>query len=148
MSAALLNPPTPSFAHLGEPAWWTCPHCTQHVLLYPALGNNHRCANYNPHAAPRTFHFYYVLADDHRVASLRLVGAIADDPLLGVESFGPDGRLQRWNRYTENGELVFCPPDAEWSREHVLRYDDRIQKHEPIPRAELERRALRGRHSA
>lgn len=148
MSAELLNPPTPSFVHLGPPSWWTCPHCSQHVLLYPALGNNHRCPSYNPHTSVRTFYYYYVMAEDNRIRSLHLVGVIADDPLLAVESFDGDGNRVKWQSRSENGALVFHPPDPERAREHVLRYDDRIQRHEPVPRSELERRALRGRHSA
>ena len=146
-------PPTPSFAHLGPPEWWTCPHCRQSVLLYPALANNHRCEQVNAGFSGRTgeavrvFWFYYVMDEDHRVRSVHLVGADDADPLLRVEGFDSEGMVQRWHRRAENGELVFYPFDPENSREHLLGYSPRIQRHEPIPRAELERRALRGRHS-
>lgn len=141
-------PPTPTFDHLGPPEWWTCPHCRQSVLLYPALPNNHRCLAVNAgFAGPRVFWFYYVMDEDHRVRSLHLVGADDADPLLRVEGFDSGGMVQRWHKRAENGELVFYPFDPELSREHLLGYSPHIQRHEPIPRAELERRAIRGRHS-
>lgn len=147
MSAELLNPPTPSFVHLGEPKWWTCPHCSAHVLLYPALDNNHRCPNYNPHASVRVFHYYYELTEGNRIGCLCLVGAVEDDPLLRVTTF-EGGRLAEWERRRVGDELRFYPPDPGRPTVPDMWYDDRIQKHEPIPRRELERRALRGRHSA
>ncbi len=148
MSAESLNPPTPTFDHLGEPELWTCPRCGQANLVYPALPFRHVCSVASIGHKPRTFYFYYVMSEDHRVHSLHLVGAIEDDPLLRVESFDARGTLVRWERRSESGELVFYPPDAEWSREHVMGYSPHLQAHEAIPRKELERRALRGRHSA
>lgn len=150
MSAELLNPPTPSFVHLGPPSWWTCPHCRQHVLLYPALGNNHRCLDgrtYNPNASVRAFHYYYELDPRDRIRALVLVGAIEDDPLLRVTTL-EGGRLVEWERKSVAGELRFFPPDPDTATEAGMWYDDRIQRHEPLPRAELERRALRARHTA
>ena len=150
MSAALENPPAPTFHHLGEPAWWTCPHCRQHVLLYPALGNNHRCPDghtYNAHASVRVFHYYYELSEDNRIRCLVLVGAIEDDPLLKVTTL-ERGRMVEWERKSTADGLKFYPPDPETACEAGMWYDDRLQRHEPIPRRELERRALRGRHTA
>jgi hypothetical protein len=149
--AATLNPPAPTFLHLGPPEWWTCPHCSQHVLLYPALGNNHRCLDghtYNGNVSIQTFHYYYELADDCSVRSLNLVGVMDEDPLLRVTTVNADGTLAEWPRRVVGDELRFYPPDPARAHECQMWYDDRVQRHEPIPRRELERRALRGRHSA
>lgn len=147
MSAELLNPPTPSFDHLGKPHWWTCPKCAVAILVYPALPVGHVCAAYNPNHAPRTFYYYYVLTDDHRVHSLHLVDADEADPHLRVES-QVNGQIVKWKSKSIDGELVFFPPTEEASRDHYLRYDDRIQRHEELPRHLHHRAALRGRHSA
>lgn len=150
MSAELLNPPTPTFDHLGPPDNWTCPKCGERWLVFPGLPMECRCkgAKYNPHLrGPRTFYFYYVLTEDHRVHSLHLIDADAADPLLRVESPLPEG-VAKWDRREENGELVFYPPSEAASRDHYLRYDERIQRHEELPRHLHHRAALRGRHSA
>ncbi len=147
MPADELNPPTPTFDHLGEPELWGCPRCGEHVLMFPALPPRHTCRQSN-RLTVRTFFFYYVMTEDHRVHSLHLVGADDADPLLRVEGFDQDGMVQRWGKRTESGELVFYPFDTNHSREHLLGYSPHIQRHEAIPRRELERRAVRGRHSA
>jgi hypothetical protein len=147
MTASELNPPTPTFDHLGPSRWWRCPHCCLHVLLFPALGNNHVCANQNPNVSVKTFFYYYELSEDHRVRSLNLVGVIEDDPLLRVTSF-TDGVLVEWSRKSVAGELRFYPPDPEQAASMHMWFDDRIQRHELVPREELEYRAMRGRHSA
>lgn len=148
MSAAELNPPTPTFDHLGEPELWECKKCGEHILVYPALPVPHTCRQPGPRNGPRTFFFYYVMTEDHRIHSLHLVGADDADPLLRVEGFDHEGQVQRWHKRVENGEIVFYPFDTDYSREHLLGYSPHIQTHEAIPRRDLEKRALRGRHSA
>src|SRR5262245_13238728 len=98
--------------------------------------------------ARRVFCYYWVLRDDHIVESLRLVGALAEDPLLRVFQLDASGNEMPWARRIEGDELVFYPPDPECSRMPMMRYDDRIQRHEPMERGEMERRAMRGRVSA
>jgi hypothetical protein len=98
--------------------------------------------------ARRVFRYYYVLRDDHRVESLRLVGADPSDTLLQVFQVAADGARIPWERRAEGDELAFYPPDPEDSRSPMMNYDDRLQRHDPMERAEMERRALRGRHSA
>jgi hypothetical protein len=98
--------------------------------------------------ARRVFRYYFVLRDDHIVESLRLVGAVAEDPLLRVDTVLSDGRSVPWERRVEGDELAFYPPDREDSRMPAMRYDDRVQRHEPMGRPEMEKRALRFRHSA
>ncbi len=142
-------PPTPTFERLGTPEHWTCPKCGDRWLVFPGLPMECKCkgAKYNPHVGPRTFYYYYVLSDDHRVHSLRLIDADDADPFLRVES-QIDGQIVQWERRTENGELCFYPPSEAASRDHYLRYDERIQKHEELPRHLHHRAALCGRHSA
>lgn len=148
MSAELLNPPAPTFDHLGAPELWRCPKCGENILVYPALPVHHLCRQPGPKGGPRTFFFYYTMSEDNRIRSLHLVGADESDPHLRVEGFAADGSVHRWTMRRENGELVFYPFDSEQAREHCLGYSLSIQMHEPIPRRELERRAVRGRHSA
>jgi hypothetical protein len=129
MSAELLNPPTPTFDHLGAPHWWACPKCGVSILVYPALPVDHICASYNANnGAP-------------------LIDADDADPFLRVES-PVAGKLVQWRRALKNGEIVFYPPTEEASRNHYLRYDDRLQRHEELPRHLHRRAALAGRHSA
>jgi hypothetical protein len=136
------------FGHLGEPELWTCPKCGEAILVYETCPLNHFCGLVGVPRKIRTFYFYYTMLEDHRIKSLHLVGADESDPLLRVEGFDHEGRLQRWKKRSENGETVFYPFSTDHAREHVLGYSQHIQKHEAIPRRELERRATRGRHSA
>ena len=138
---------TPTFDHLGEPDLWRCPKCGEHVLMYQTLPPTHRC-RVTPRCPPRTFYSYYTLAEDCSVLSMHLVGADDSDPLLRVEGFDSEGMVRRWHRRSENGELVFYPFDPRYARENMLGYSPQIQRHEVIPRRELERRAARGQHSA
>jgi hypothetical protein len=96
------------------------------------------------------FYYYYLLTPTVRIHSLHLVGAIADDPLLGASSRTPEGQEVAWGRREENGELVFYPPPGmdEPDGGHTMSYSPHLQTHEAIPRGEMERRAMRGAHSA
>lgn len=133
---------------LSEPERWTCPKCGTTVLVHAEFPERHVCLPGAKRAGPRTFWYYYVLGPDSSVRELHLVNAVAEDPLLRVEGFDGEGQLQRWHRHERGGELVFTPFDPARAVEHVLGYSPQLQRHEPIPRAELERRAGRGRHSA
>lgn len=133
---------------LSAPERWSCPKCGTAVLVYAEFPERHVCLPGVRTPAPRTFWYYYVLGPDHEVRELHLVNALADDPLLRVEGFDAEGRCHRWYRHERGGELVFTPFDPARAVEHVLGYSPQLQRHEPLPRAELERRALRGRHTA
>jgi hypothetical protein len=130
-----------------SPELWRCPRCGEPFAVYghlPFDSTKHACGR-TAAAGPRVFHYYYALTPTARVHSLRLVGADAADPLLSVESRGPDGRDHPWGRREEGGELAFYPPPGFDAPDgHTMRYSPQLQRHEPLPRAEAERLALRG----
>lgn len=106
---------------------------------------------------PAIAHYFYVtrLDSDHLVQTFCVAGHA--DPDQYVATLAPDGTEQRWDRREENDLLVFYPPDGyeahgpigpgAGSQGLLWCYDQRLQRHEPLPRAELERRALNMRVS-
>jgi len=71
------------------------------------------------------------------------------DPRQFVETLAPDGTPQRWENREEGDLLVFHAPDGYSGQQGLIwSYDNRLQEAVPMPRAELEKEAMRMRVSA
>lgn len=96
---------------------------------------------------PQQAYYFYLLQDDDFVKEFCV--ANSGDPHQTVATLAPDGTWQYWKSRAEGDLLVFHPPDGYTGDEGLLwAYDKRLQRGEPMPRAELERRALAMRVSA
>lgn len=108
------------------------------------LYRQRRAARMAP-GVPQAYYFYR-LTNDHFIREFCV--ANAQDPEQYVDSVAPDGSKQRWAKRWEGDLLVFTPPDGYDGGAVGWMYDRRLQVGLPMPRAELERQALRCRVSA
>ncbi len=94
---------------------------------------------------PTCFYFYR-LRNDNFIKEFCVAGA--QDPEQYVDTPAPDGTKQRWIKRMEGDLLVFTPPDGYEGGAIGWMYNRKLQIGEAMPRAGLERLALRCRVSA
>lgn len=95
---------------------------------------------------PRVAYYFYRLKDDDIVSEFCVANAA--DPHQYVSTLALDGTEQLWQRRDEGDLVIFRPPDGYLGSQGLLwAYDRRLQVGEAMPRAELERYALRHRVS-
>jgi hypothetical protein len=91
-------------------------------------------------ATPAVARYYYLIKEDDFVTEFCVAGAVGPN---SVESLAPDGSCQQWPSFWRDGVLVFLSPDSYAGGQGLFwSYDKRLQFGKPMPRPELERRAL------
>lgn len=95
---------------------------------------------------PNVVYYAYHLKRDDYVEEFHV--ANASDPYQWVETLAPDGSRQKWPSRWRDGVLVFHPPDGYSGGQGLLwHYDPAMQECIRISRANMEKIALRNRHS-
>ena len=96
-------------------------------------------------AQPRIARYFYRLRDCNLITEVCVAGSC--DPSQFIATYTADGTLQKWDQRTEGELLVFHAPDGYDGGGFIWSYNERLQKVEAMPRAELESLALRCRKS-
>jgi hypothetical protein len=91
-------------------------------------------------ATPAVARYFYLIKEDDFVTDFCVAGAVGPN---SVETLAPDGSFQRWPSFWRDGLLMFRAPDGYAGGQGLCwSYDRRLQRGEPMPRPDLERRAL------
>ncbi len=91
-------------------------------------------------AGPAEARYFYRLREDDFVSEFCVANSAGPNTL---ETIAPDGTFQRWPSRHEGDLLVFRAPDGYSGGQGLCwSYDRRLQAGDPMPRRELERRAL------